>query len=693
ELPVQYADYAVWQRERLRGEFLRSQLEWWRQRLADAPVLELPADRARPADRAARGGVRQAALPADLAAGVEALARGEGATPFMVLLAAFQAQLARYTGSASVPVGAPVANRGRVELEGLIGFFANTLVLHTRLGDDPDVRGLLARVREVSLGAWSHQEVPFERLVEELRPERRRDRNPLFQVAFQVEEPLPVRSLGGVAAAVRRLDTGTAKFDLTLSVTREPDGFAAALEYDAGRFDPATADRFLAHWRTLVEGMAADPDVRISDLPLLTGAEAAQIAGWTGGVSDYPREATIHGLFEDQARSAPERVALEIGGERISYGELNARADRLARRLRSLGAGLETPVGLFAGRSAALIVGMLGILKAGGAYVPLDPAYPKERLAFMAGDAGLALVVAQEGLTPPGPPAVLLDRWGELAGDGGGGAPLEPLGAAGGLAYVMYTSGSTGRPKGVEATHRAVVRLVRGTDYARFGPEEVFLQLAPASFDAATFEVWGALLNGARLALFPDRAPSAEELAVAIAHHGVTTLWLTAGLFHQVVEDRSEGLRGLSQLLAGGDVLSPVHVRKALAALPGCALINGYGPTENVTFTACHRMRDAGEVGEAVPIGRPIANTTVHLLDRALRPVPAGVPGELCAGGDGLARGYRGQPDLTAERFIPDPFAGDGGRLYRTGDLARWRPSGEIEFLGRIDQQVKIRGF
>ncbi len=702
ELPIQYADWAVWQRERLQGTLLETQLGWWRRQLAGAPTLDLPADRKRQAGPSSRGGTRQAALPAGTAEKIGRLARREGATAFMVLLAALQAQLARYTAADLVPVGSPVANRGRAE-EGLIGFFVNMLVFQTPVGGDPAFQELLARAREVCLGAYAHPDVPFDRLVEELRPERLRARNPLFQAAFQLDEPLSVRRLGEVAAAVRRLETGTAKFDLLLSVVREPRSFAAVLEYDADLYDPSTADRLLGHWRTLVEGIADDPRARLSELPLLTAPELAQIRSWSGRTTAYPRQATIHGLFAEQVRRTPQAVALEIGDERVSYAELEARADRLAARLRRRGIGLETPVGLCTERSAAFVVGLLGILKAGGAFVPLDPSYPAERLAFMAEDSGCDLLVVQEGLAslpslPRTTGSVLLRDDGEPLGEPEAGAPAQmPLPAGPShLAYVMYTSGSTGLPKGVEVTHRGVVRLVVGADYARFTPDEVFLLLTPISFDPVIFEVCGALLNGARLAVFPARVPSLDLLAQAIVRHRVTTLWLTAGLFHPMVDSRPEALRGISQLLAGGDVLSVSHVRRALAALPGCTLIDGYGPTENATFTTCHAMRDPADVGETVPIGRPIANTTVHLLDRELRPVAAGAPGELYTGGDGLARGYRNRPELTAERFVPSPFPASpegGERLYGTGDLARWRPDGTIEFLGRRDQQVKVRGF
>ncbi len=707
-LPVQYADWAAWQRERLRGGRLEADVDWWRERLAGSVPLELPADRPLTALRSGRGGTRATALPATSSAALERLARREGATSFMVLLAAFQAQLARYSLSHSsgvpmIAVGSPVANRGRAEVEGLIGVFVNMLVLRTPVAGDPGFRELLGRVREVCLGAYAHQDIPFERLVEELRPERQGGRSPLFQVVFRLEQPVGIERLGEAAAEVRRLETGTAKFDLTLGVVREREGFAAVLEYDADLFDPATADRMLGHWRTLAEGIAAGPETRLSDLPLLAPPEAAQLRAWSGVVAEYPRQATIHGLFAEQAAREPDAVALTLAGERISYAELDARSSRLAARLRRFGAGLETRIGLCVERSPALIAGMLGILKAGGAYVPLDPAYPTERLAWMVEDAGLDLLVVESSLAdslalPYGIFEILVDADGELVdrdAEDDGPLPAVPVGPEN-LAYMMYTSGSTGQPKGVEVTHRGVVRLVRGAGYARFGLDEVFLQLAPAAFDAATFEVWGALLNGARLALLPGRAPVLDELGPAVAREGVTTLWLTAGLFHSLIESRPEALRGVSQLLAGGDVLSAPHVRRALSALPGLVLINGYGPTENTTFTACHPMRDADAVEDPVPIGRPIANTTVYLLDGDLRPVPAGAPGELYTGGDGLSRGYRGRSELTAERFVPDPFPRDtegGARLYRTGDLARWRPDGTLEFLGRRDQQVKIRGF
>ncbi len=493
-----------------------------------------------------------------------------------------------------------------------------------------------------------------------------------------------------------------AQVDLTLMAAELDGDLGFSLRWNADLFDTSTAERMSGHFTRLLAALAAAPERRVAELEMLGEAERRQlVAGWNRTRTAYPREATVHGLFEEWAAREPERVALAGPGEDalLTYGELNARANRLARHLRAQGVGRESLVGVALERSPEMVIAFLAILKAGGAYVPLDPSHPRERLATMAGEAGLSLLLTAErwlGSVPAGPVALPFDRERRAIGRR---SPRDPRwrAHAGQLAYAMFTSGSTGRPKTVGVEHRAIVRLVRETAYADFGPDEVFLHLAPAAFDAATLEIWGALLNGGRLALMPPGVPAFAELAAALERHRVTTLWLTAGLFHQVVEGRIDALRPVRQLLAGGDVLSPDAAGRFLRELPGRVLINGYGPTEGTTFTCAHRLTAPLPPGQPVPIGRPIANTQAYLLDRALQLVPVGVPGELFAGGDGLARGYLGRPDWTAERFVPSPFPPEPGepageRLYRTGDLARRRPDGDIEFLGRIDQQVKIRG-
>jgi amino acid adenylation domain-containing protein len=694
---VQYADYAVWERRRLAGPELGARIAWWRERLAELPPLELPADRPRAASPSGRGRTLPAALPADLARALESL---PGATLFMVTLAAFAALLHRVTGSVDVAVGTPAANRDRPELEGLIGLFVNTLVMRIDLAGDPPFATLLARVRDVALAAYAHREVPFDRLVEELRPERRPDENPLFQVAFSLDRPAPLDfSALGLEVSPVPVHPGRAKFDLYLGLEERPDGIAGFWELKADRFDVPTIARLAGHWRSLVADLAAHPERRLGELALLSAAERHQVAvEWSGARAGYPRESTLPELFERQVERAPDAVALVQAGAALTYRELDARAGELARRLVALGVGPDVPVALALPRSFNAILAILGILKAGGAYVPLDLSHPRERLAGLLRDSGAAALITR-GALPAGVPAVeipvvdLDDHPREVEEAG------EPAAGAAGhrpdpenLAYVMYTSGSTGAPKGVAVTHRNVARLVLGTDYARFGPDEVFLQLAPLTFDASTLEIWGPLLHGGRLALAPEGRSSLAELGALLRGEGVTTLWLTAGLFHQMVDEEIDGLAGVRQLLAGGDVVSPVRVRRVLERLPGTVVIDGYGPTEGTTFSACHRMTAPDEVGATVPIGRPIANTTAWVLDAGMRPAPIGSAGDLHVGGDGLARGYLGRPDLTAERFVPDPFA-TGGRLYRTGDRARWLPGGRLDFLGRSDLQVKIAGW
>jgi amino acid adenylation domain-containing protein len=695
ELPFQYADYADWQR-RWPAELLDGQLAWWKERLAGLATLEIPTDFPRPPVQTFRGGLVLATLPPDLSVRLCKLARERHATLFMLLLAGWQALLHRIAGQEDVVVGAPVANRNWPEIEGLVGFFANNLVIRVDLSQEPRFVEALERVREAALSAFSRQDLPFERLVAELAPERDLSRAPVFQVAFSFQEALPPLDLGsGVRGQLLAAHTGTSKFDLGLQVDQEGEGWVLQAEYAADLFDAATVRRWLAHLRVLLEGIAASPEARISELPLLSRAERHHLLlEWNDTGRGRPPKATIHQLVEEQAARTPDAVAVLFGDERLTYAELNVRADGLADRLLALGVRPEVCVGLLAERSPEMIVALLAILKAGAAYAPLDPELPAERLAFLLDDLRPPVVLAQGHLLPRLPAcAAAVAR---LEDDGplpAGPRKARPAVPADSPAYVLYTSGSTGRPKGVTAVHRGVVRLVREGGFADLGPSRTLLQLAPLSFDASTLEIWGALANGGRLVVFPPGVPSFEALGETIARHGVDTLWLTAALFHQVVDEKPSTLLPVHQLLAGGDVLSPPHVRKALELRPGGMVINGYGPTESTTFACSHTMRSVEGVGEPVSLGRPIGGTRVYVLDRNLQPVPVGVPGELFIGGDGLARGYHRQPDLTAERFLPDSLdPGPGGRLYRTGDLARWLPDGNLQFLGRIDRQVKIRG-
>jgi len=705
ELPVQYADFAVWQHSWLHGEVLENEIDFWRRQLAGLPPhLALPIDRPRPAAQSYRGASRPVRLPAALAGQATALARREGATLFMVLLAGFQALLARSSGQADLAVGSPVAGRNRMETEGLIGFFVNTLVLRGDLsGDragDPTFRELLGRVRETALAAWLHQDVPFEKLVQELAPERSLAYAPLFQVMLALQNA-PVESLEIQSLSFRPL-TGagaTAKFDLTLSLGETPQGLAGAVEYATDLFDPTTVERLLGCLARLLTGATADPETLLSGLLLLAPSEQHQLlAEWNDTAGDPPQR-SIPELFAHHVERTPDAVALIAGDRILTYRQLDREANRLARRLLAAGLEPDAPVGVFLERSPELIVTLLAILKAGGAYLVLDPDNPAERLRVLIQDARLRLVVSdlRSALPDPIDPVNEITVVPFLSCEGtGDGEPIEPRSSPAHLAYISYTSGSTGRPKGVCVEHRAVVRLVLGTNYIDLGPEDVFLQHSPVSFDASTLEIWGPLLNGGRLVVCPPGRLSAGELGTIVERSGVTVLWLTAGLFHAISEDIEHGLQalqGLRYLLAGGDVLSPEHVRTARAALPGTRLINGYGPTENTTFTCFHPVGAELDTTRSLPIGRPIANTRAHVLDVSLHPVPLGVAGELCAGGDGLARGYFRNPALTAERFIPDPFGGIGSRLYHTGDLVRRLADGRIEFLGRLDQQVKIRGF
>ena len=718
ELAVQFADFASWQREWIQGEIAESQLAYWKKQLWGAPrLLEMPTDRPRPPMKSFRGKTLRIELPLELCESLRAFARREGATLFMTMLAALAVLFHRYTRQEDICIGSAIANRRWRETEELIGMILNNVVLRLELSGDSTFKELLSDARRVTLEAYQHQDVPFDQVVEALQPERNLSHNPLFQVMFGFHDsPLPSLELPNLRIdLLEGLSNNSAKFDMTIIVIPRSEqrvtlehgqgkqGITVLWEYSTDLFDETTITRLVNHYLRVLEGIVANPEQPIETLLQMSEAERHQLlVEWNETTRSYPRDSCVHQLFETQVERSPEAVAVIFGEEELSYRELNTKANQLAHYLRKQGVGPETLVGIVLERSVELVVGLLAILKAGAAYVPFDPEYPSERLAFMIKDAGISMLLTQQHLLNALSGGGLLSSMKALCLDSEWARMLQedeqnPVSGAttDNLAYVMYTSGSSGTPKGVAVPHRAVIRLVKENPYVKFGADEVFLLLAPISFDASTFELWGSLLNGARLVIMPPETPSWAELGETLRRYGVTTLWLTAGLFHLLVDERLEDLLGVRQLLAGGDVLSAEHVERYLAAAREGVLINGYGPTENTTFSCTYRMEAGWRLeGCSVPIGRPIANTQVYVLDQKLELTPTGVAGELYLAGDGLARGYLRRPELTAERFVPHPYSADpGSRMYRTGDQVRWLADGTLEFLGRIDQQVKIRGF
>ncbi|WP_164021375.1 non-ribosomal peptide synthetase [Pyxidicoccus trucidator] len=698
-LPIQYADYALWQREWLRGEVLDTQLGYWKQQLLGAPqALELPTDLPRPAVKTFHGASVPVQLPRELSAAVRTFSQEQGVTPFMALLGAFQVLMARYSGQQDIVVGSPIAGRRFSELEDLVGFFVNTLALRLRLEDGPSFQQVVARVREGMLGAQAHQDVPFERLVESLASGRSLERDPLFQVFFTLQNtPTPLVSATGLSLRPIANESTTAKFDLELAFSESPDGFTGSLIYNTDLFLPATARRLARHYVHFLEALLGQPSRPFHRLPLLPEDELRTVlSDFNRAPADFPRDATLPEVFSRIVALHGDRVALEFGAQRLTYRQLDARANQLAHLLVARGVGPDVPVALALERSVELIVSLLAILKAGGAYLPLDTSYPPERLAQMVEDARPVLLLthsATRASLPSSLPVLHIDEAARALDSQPEHAPPVALHPEH-LAYIDFTSGSTGRPKGVAVSHRNVLRTVREAPYADVSADHSFLLIAPISFDASTLEVWGPLLNGGRLVVFPPDSPSdLDLLSSVLSEHSVSTLHLTAGLFSHMVDNRLDGLKSVKQLLTGGDVVSAPHVRRVLEQL-GIPVTACYGPTEGTLFTSCFRMTSPEQVPASIPIGTPITATQVYLLDSHGHPVPVGVPGELFIGGEGLARGYVRNPAQTAERFVPHPFSREpGARLYRTGDLARWRPDGVLEFLGRGDFQVKIRGF
>ncbi|RVX39045.1 amino acid adenylation domain-containing protein [Nonomuraea polychroma] len=691
-LPVQYADYAAWQREHLGRGLLAAQLDHWRERLAGLPPdLGLPTDRPRPATRGHAGAEHHLALPAGLVDELEALARRRGATLFMVLLAGLKALLSRYASQQDVAVGTPVAGRDLPEFEPLIGMFVNTLVLRTDLSGDPSFGELLDRVRETVLDALDHAEAPFDRLVEALQPVRDTSRTPLYQVGFNL---LPMASRG-------QFPNGTAQLDLNVDVVRTAGGAGVYLEYSTDLFDADTIARLAGAYRLVLEAAAADPGTRLSELPLMTAEQRRELlTGWNDTAAPYP-ERTLHELVAEQAARTPDAVAVRApDGVELTYAELDARTEALARRLVAGGVRAESCVALCLPRGVHQIVALLAVLRAGACYLPLDAAYPAERLAYLLADSGAALLLTdsahRDRLPAKRPPELLLDQLtvpesaspvtappgpsSSTADEPGPSGPLPSVGPDN-LAYLIYTSGSTGRPKGVQVPHRGVVNLV--TDVIRrLGGGSVLL-MTSLSFDIAALEIFTPLLSGGTLVIAPEDAARTPK-EIRRAAEDADLIQLTPSVASLALEHLPPGL---PRAILGGEPL-PLDLATRLLTVTD-ELWNFYGPTETTIWSTAYRVPHSPAT---MLIGEPVANTTAYVVDRDLRPVPVGVPGELLLGGAGVTRGYHGRAALTAERFIPDPFGPPGGRLYRTGDLARWRPDGTLEYLGRLDDQVKVRG-
>ena len=701
ELPLQYADFAQWQSDWLQGEVLERLLSYWRRQLDGAPpVLPLPTDHPHPLLPSSEGGTRRLALGSDLTRALKVLSQRSGATLFMTLLAAFSTLLHRYSQAQDLVIGVPIANRTRTELENLIGLFVNTLALRIDLSGDVTFRELLARVRKSSLEAFAHQELPFEKLVEVLQPDRDPSHTPLFQTMFALQNvPSAPPKMGDVTLERLDVDAGVSHFDLTLAMRDGPQGLSAEMEYRSDLFESGTVDRMLLHFRTLLESIVADPDRRPRDLPLMAEAERRRIlTEWNDTATDYPDDLGIHVLFERQARNTPEAVAVVHGDRALTYRELDGQADAVAQHLRAAGARSGVLVGVLMGRSLEWVISLLAVLKAGAAYLPLSVDDPQARVDFMLRDADVPVLIVDHARLSALPTynGRVVELEAALRAEGLSG-PASAAGEVGGneLAYVMYTSGSTGLPKAVAIPHRAIARLVVNTNYIDLREDDVVAQLSNSSFDAATFEIWGALLNGARLVILDtDTVLAPRALESRIRQDGITTMFQTTELFHQLAFARPSLFEGVRQVLFGGDRADARAVAEVLEHGPPRRLIHVYGPTETTTFASWHLVTDASAETGSVPIGRPISNTRMYVLDATVNPVPVGVPGEIYIGGPGVARGYLRRPELTAERFVVDPFSGEpGARLFRTGDLGRFLPDGTIEFLGRLDNQVKIRGF
>jgi amino acid adenylation domain-containing protein/non-ribosomal peptide synthase protein (TIGR01720 family) len=697
-LPIQYLDFALWQQRWLQGTTLAGQLEYWQAQLAGLTPLELPTDRPRPAVQTHRGAKQSLSIPLSLTTDLRTLSQQEETTLFMTLLAAFQTLLHRYSGQDEVCVGTPIAGRTRTELENVIGYFANTIVLRTSLAGNPTVRELLQRVRAVTLAAYTHQDLPFEKLVELLQPERDLSRNPLFQILFALHNtPQPTLALPGLALTALEVDTDTARFDLSLDLWEGPHGLQGVFEYNTDLFEAETISRLGEHYKIILAALTAEPQQFLAQLSVLTPVEEQQILQTWNSPPLITPASCLHQLVEAQAARQPDAIALSGSGASLTYSELNRRANQLAHYLQQYGVGPEILVGVYLERSAEVVLALLAILKAGGAYVPLDPAYPTERISFMLADAGASVLLTQTQLaaqlpTPSTPVICLEADWPAIAQFGV--SNLQSQTDPDNLAYVIYTSGSTGKPKGVQVSHRSVGSLLAATHELVCGdPQDVWTVFHSYAFDFSVWEIWTPLSQGSRLVVLPVEVTQTPEALHDVLHaEQVTILNQTPSAVRQLLAAHSDNDLSLRALMCGGEAF-PGDLAMALLRW-GIPVRNFYGPTEATVWAASQVVESEMLIEGTVPVGRPLPNSQIYLLGKQRQLAPIGVPGEIHIGGSGLARGYLHRPELTAEKFIPHPFSPEPGqRLYRTGDLGRYRPDGVVEFLGRLDHQVKIRGF
>ncbi|HEV2246785.1 MAG TPA: amino acid adenylation domain-containing protein [Terriglobia bacterium] len=693
QLPIQYADFACWQREWMTGKLLDSQTSYWKKELAGAPsILELPTDKPRPASQSFRGATEFFQLPGKLLEQLKALGREQQATLFMILEAAFMALLHRYTGQDDIVVGTPISGRTRSETEGLIGLFLNTVLLRTKFDARQNFLSLVQQVRERALGAYAHPDLPFERLVAELAPDRDPSRMPLFQVMFILHNSEGVSQVSK-ASGNHELETGTSKFDLTLILSENEKGLDGLIEYSTDLFVAATIRRLAGYYTRLLEAAAANPNQNISELPLLSDAERRQLlVEWNDSAAELPSKALcLHQLIEEQAAQTPNQVALVFEQREIAYDELNRRANQLANYLKGLGVGPDVLVGIYLQRSVEMVIGMLGVLKAGGAYLPIDPSYPSARIALVIEDSHLGFILTTDGIRAalPASAALIISLDGDAKAIAAQSSdPAHASTNKNNLAYVIYTSGSTGKPKGVMVEHRNVVNFFSGMDRVIGVEPGTWLAVTSISFDISALELLWTLTRGCKVVIHGEG--NSDKIPAEILRNGVTHLQLTPSLLRALTSDRAslEALGKLKKILIGGEALSASLIASLRQTFNG-EIYNMYGPTETAIWSTVYRVE---EQRNTIPIGKPILNTQVYVLDSQLQLVPPGGIGNLLIGGDGVVRGYLNRPELTAERFISDPFR-PGGRLYRTGDLARFLPDGNLEFLGRADFQVKIRGF